>query len=80
MELVQTHCMKWGIAMFALTLWQARDKKFCGALSKATSPVALRSIIIPFSLVQKRKSGTTRKDSPFSSMISHYEHLRYRNS
>ena len=41
MELVQTHCMKWGIAMFALTLWQARDKKFCGAFSKATSPVVL---------------------------------------
>ena len=25
--------------MFARTLWQARDKKFCGAFSKATSPV-----------------------------------------
>ena len=39
MELVQTHCMKWGIAVLALPLWQARDKKFCGAFSKATSPV-----------------------------------------
>ena len=42
-EVVRTYCAKWGIAMFALTLWQARDRKFCGAFSKATSPVVLPS-------------------------------------